>query len=112
MLEITDQTPPKITLCPPSRIEYVSATTETREITTVDPAAISATDNIGVVFPITVNPLKFTASATNLGKQVVTVTAYDDAGNSDTCKFEILVQGTFLIVDTCTMSSVILTFSL
>jgi hypothetical protein len=32
--------------------------------------------------------------------------------NSDTCKFEILVQGTFLIVDTCTMLSVILTFSL
>ena len=110
MLEITDQTPPKITTCPPSRIEYVSATAETREITTVNPATIPVSDNIGVVTPVTVNPLKFTASASNLGKQVVTVTAYDEAGNSDTCRFEILVQGTFLRVDT--MLSVILTFSL
>lgn len=80
-------------MCPSSRIEYVSAPGETRTITTVDPASISAQDNDGGTIVPSVFPPTFTVNADQLGHQEVTVTASDQAGNSDVCTFDIDVQG-------------------
>ncbi|XP_071129049.1 uncharacterized protein [Mytilus edulis] len=91
-ITVKDEEPPIITNCPPSRIEYVSAPGETRTITTVDPASISAQDNDGGTIVPSVFPTTFTVNANQLGHQEVTVTASDQAGNTDVCQFDIDVQ--------------------
>lgn len=90
-----DEEPPKILACPQSKIEYVTAEGETREITTVNPNDVNVQDN-GNIASITIDPPTFTASSSSLGKQLVVVTAYDTAGNSDRCSFEIVVRGLFV----------------
>ncbi|XP_077996691.1 uncharacterized protein LOC144449999 [Glandiceps talaboti] len=90
---VQDTTPPSVT-CPRDQVKKYDAGGTTAIVTFTGE---SATDNDGTSPAVTCNPSS--SSTFNSGITVVTCTASDAAGNSNSCTFNVTVQATVTCTD-------------
>jgi hypothetical protein len=86
LITVADNTPPDLNNCPSTIVEKV-APGQTQTTVTYDMP--TASDNCDVT-PVIVTS-KASGTSFPIGSTIVTITATDDAGNADTCKFTVIV---------------------
>ena len=86
LITVADNTPPDLNNCPSTIVEKV-APGQTQ--TTVTYTMPTASDNCDASPDVVTS--KASGTSFPIGSTIVTITATDDAGNADTCKFTVIV---------------------